>query len=287
MQAVVQKGGGALLLKRGASNGHIDGYELPGGRLENGEQPEDAVKRHLEQSAGLDATSIELVDAISLKDDQTSGINNVFIVFKVSTSLGRKVEVGSKYQDYKWFDASNKNQVRLRNSASVILQTVIDGVSKQINSSDLPKKSENSKPNVSDDTNIVYSDGGSRGNPGHSAAGYVIMDSNEQVIDKGGLYLGITTNNQAEYHGVRIGLERALEIGAKKIDFRMDSMLVVNQMNGTYKIKSKDLWPIHERIKELATKFEKVTFSHVRREFNKLADAAVNEILDAHKQNNQ
>ena len=81
---------------------------------------------------------------------------------------------------------------------------------------------------------IIYADGGSRGNPGPSASGFVIMNEQEHVIHEGGMYLGITTNNQAEYHGVRLGLEKALEMGARTVDFRLDSLLVVNQMNGIY-----------------------------------------------------
>src|SRR5690606_24985818 len=123
---------------------------------------------------------------------------------------------------------------------------------------------------------------GSRGNPGHSAAGFVILDIAGQVLYEGGEYLGITTNNQAEYHGVRLGLEKALEMGVRQIDFRVDSMLVVNQMKGIYQIKNRDLWPINERIKELVHQFDKVTFSHVRREFNRHADGMVNKVLDAH-----
>ena len=129
---------------------------------------------------------------------------------------------------------------------------------------------------------IIYSDGGSRGNPGPSASGFVIMNQYEHVLHEGGMYLGITTNNQAEYHGVRLGLEKALEMGMKTVDFRVDSMLVVNQLKGIYEIKNRELWPIHERIQELITHFEKVTFTHVKREFNQLADGMVNKILNAH-----
>ncbi len=129
---------------------------------------------------------------------------------------------------------------------------------------------------------IVYSDGGSRGNPGPSAAGFVIMNDQENVLHEGGMYLGIATNNVAEYHGVRLGLEKALALGVRTVDFRIDSLLVVNQMNGTYQIKNRELWPIYERIKGLTAKFNKVTFSHVRREFNQLADGMVNKILNAH-----
>jgi len=79
-----------------------------------------------------------------------------------------------------------------------------------------------------------------------------------------------------------LGLEKALEMGMRSVDFRIDSLLVVNQMNGIYQIKNRELWPIHERIKELVAQFDKVTFSHVKREFNQLADGMVNKILNAH-----
>lgn len=127
----------------------------------------------------------------------------------------------------------------------------------------------------------MYSDGGSRGNPGPSASGYVLMDMNDSILLKSGVYLGITTNNQAEYQSLKYGLEAAKKIGAREVDVYMDSMLVVNQMKGIFKVKNRDLWPIHEAIKEIATNFKKVTYTHVPRELNKLADAEVNETLDA------
>jgi ribonuclease HI len=129
---------------------------------------------------------------------------------------------------------------------------------------------------------VVYSDGGSRGNPGPSAAGYVILNGRDEVIAQGGMYLGITTNNLAEYQGLLLGLEKAFELQARVIDFRLDSLLVVNQMNGIYRIKNRELWPVHERIRELLTQFDRVTFTHIRREFNQLADGMVNKILNQH-----
>ncbi len=127
----------------------------------------------------------------------------------------------------------------------------------------------------------LFTDGGSRGNPGPSASAYVIMDMSDVVIKKSGIYQGITTNNQAEYQAVKIGLEEAKKLGALEITVYMDSLLVVNQMKGIFKVKNRDLWPIHEAIKELIKSFKKVSFTHVPRELNKLADAEVNEILDA------
>lgn len=127
---------------------------------------------------------------------------------------------------------------------------------------------------------ILYADGGSRGNPGPSAGGYVIMNADEEVLVDKGLYLGITTNNQAEYQALKAGLEEARRMGAREVDVRLDSLLVVNQMRGQFKVKNRELWPIHEAIKQLAGSFEKVTFRHVPRELNRLADAAVNRVLD-------
>jgi len=126
----------------------------------------------------------------------------------------------------------------------------------------------------------IYTDGGSRGNPGPSASGYVIMAEDDQVLEEGGEYLGITTNNQAEYQAVRLALNAARKYQPQTLEFYLDSLLVVNQMNGVYKIKNRDLWPIYSDIKKLAENFKEVKFKHVGREFNKLADAKVNEVLD-------
>jgi ribonuclease HI len=101
------------------------------------------------------------------------------------------------------------------------------------------------------------------------------------LVDKG-VYLGVTTNNQAEYTALKLALEECQKMGVKEVQVYMDSLLVVNQMKGTFKVKNRDLYPIHDAIKELAKKFDHVSYSHVPREFNKLADAAVNRALDDH-----
>jgi len=126
----------------------------------------------------------------------------------------------------------------------------------------------------------LFTDGGSRGNPGPSASGFVLLDMQDKVIFKGGLYLGITTNNQAEYTALKLGLEEAKKRNVQEVHVYMDSLLVVNQMKGIFKVKNRDLWPIHDAIKTLAKDFQKVSFNHVPRELNKLADGMVNEILD-------
>lgn len=128
----------------------------------------------------------------------------------------------------------------------------------------------------------LYSDGGSRGNPGPSASGFVLLDEHNNVLVDDGQYLGVTTNNQAEYVGLKLGLQAAKAMGAREVDAYLDSMLVVNQMRGIFKIKNRDLWPVHDAIKELVKHFKSVHFTHVPREHNRLADAAVNRILDEH-----
>lgn len=127
----------------------------------------------------------------------------------------------------------------------------------------------------------LYGDGGSRGNPGPSASGFVILDMNDNVLLEQGVYLGITTNNQAEYQALKFGLEKALRSGVSEIDVFMDSLLVINQLKGIFKVKNRDLWPIYAAILELAKEFKHITFTHVPRELNKLADEQVNICLDA------
>jgi len=127
----------------------------------------------------------------------------------------------------------------------------------------------------------LYADGGSRGNPGPSASGYVLYDMDDNIVVKKGVYLGITTNNQAEYQALKFGLEEALRSNVRTVHVFLDSMLVVNQMLGIFQVKNRDLWPIHDAIKKLVAQFKQVNFTHVPRALNKEADSAVNQTLDA------
>ena len=126
----------------------------------------------------------------------------------------------------------------------------------------------------------LYTDGGSRGNPGHSAAAFVICKLDGTVVEKSGQYIGIATNNQAEYYGFIRGLERARDLGIDKLSLMSDSQLVVNQMKGLYKVKNQELAPLHQQAKALADSFEEISFNYVPRELNKIADGEVNRILD-------
>jgi ribonuclease HI len=126
----------------------------------------------------------------------------------------------------------------------------------------------------------LYTDGGSRGNPGDSACAFVICKMDETVVEKSGYYMGMATNNQAEYLGQIKGLERCRDLGINKVHLNSDSQLVVNQMNGFYKVRNQELAPLHQQLKDLAASFEEVTFHYIPRELNKESDAEVNRILD-------
>jgi ribonuclease HI len=127
---------------------------------------------------------------------------------------------------------------------------------------------------------IIYSDGGARGNPGPAAYGVVIFNEAGQVVVKLKKYLGVLTNNQAEYEGVAAGLEKAAALRASEIDVYVDSELIAKQLQGEYKIKNAALRLLAAKVLALTNKFTQVRFRHISRENNKLADRLVNEALD-------
>ena len=285
VRAIIRQDEKTLLLKRANGRESILGkFELPGGKLQYGEQPEDALRRYLKDDASLVMQAAQLYDVLTYIDHDDRDIQYTFILYLVSlASGGTKVTLSQNYSQHEWKSMLDINQQELTESSKLLLGISQQNIQKSDDGEEIISADFN-REQTSNEHVIIYSDGGSRGNPGPSASGFVVMNNREEVVHQGGLYLGITTNNQAEYHGVRLGLEKALEMGAKTVDFRMDSLLVVNQLTGVYKIKNRDLWPIYESIKEIAKSFDKVTYTHVRREFNQLADGMVNKILNAHEE---
>jgi ribonuclease HI len=120
----------------------------------------------------------------------------------------------------------------------------------------------------------IFTDGGSRGNPGPSALGVVIGDKHFKK------FLGSLTNNQAEYEAVVFALEKAKELGFQELEINLDSELVFKQLIGEYKVKHLNMKPLYEKAIGLVDGFESVSFNHVLREKNKVADKLVNEALD-------
>lgn len=274
VMALAKSGNKVLLLNREQK----EFYELPSVFLMAGDNPTISLQNILaELFDEEDVCDICLSDVVS-NIDSAKTEQRIIIVYTVRMTEGEPTchESGGR-----WVELSKGQPSEIENLSLKVLQ------SKTV----MLKTGVNTKGALSVDVKLTTSehvlistDGGSRGNPGPSASAFVILNDKEEVIYEGGKYIGITTNNQAEYQAVKLALEKALELGARSTDFKMDSLLIVNQMSGFYQIKNRDLWPIYANIKELMNKFSKVTFSHVGREFNKEADMLVNKILNEHSE---
>jgi ribonuclease HI len=128
---------------------------------------------------------------------------------------------------------------------------------------------------------IVHVDGGARGNPGPAGVGVVISDPEGEVLDRANAYIGESTNNEAEYRALLLGLDRAHALGAREVDVVNDSELIAHQVNGRYKVKKETLRMLHQQAIAALEGFERWSIRPVRREHNELADQLVNEAIDA------
>ncbi len=128
---------------------------------------------------------------------------------------------------------------------------------------------------------IVNTDGASRGNPGDSGAGAVVLDTDGREMVVVGEYIGRATNNEAEYHALMLGMRAAREIGVTEIECRVDSELIAKQINGEYRVKKPELKVLHSQAMRLAQKFESFNIRHVPRGTNAHADRLANEAIDA------
>jgi ribonuclease HI len=126
----------------------------------------------------------------------------------------------------------------------------------------------------------VFTDGAARGNPGPAAVGVVIEDDKGMRLRGLHRYLGKATNNEAEYHALIEGLKAAAEWKPDRLELYLDSKLVVEQVNGSYRVRKPELQPLYQRAKQLLGGFDDVVISHVEREKNRGADALANMALD-------
>jgi ribonuclease HI len=127
----------------------------------------------------------------------------------------------------------------------------------------------------------LFTDGGSRGNPGPAAFAYVLEDADGHVLAAHGETIGVATNNVAEYRGLVAGLEKAIELEVPDVEVVSDSELLVKQMRGEYRVKNDALRDLSSQAARLGRRLESVAYRHVRRAENELADRLVNEALDA------
>lgn len=133
----------------------------------------------------------------------------------------------------------------------------------------------------------IYTDGGSRGNPGPAAVGVALAERTGHILKRYGKTIGRKTNNEAEYEAVLFALTKVRALYGKArikvmpVEVRMDSELVARQLNGEYKVEEERLWPLFMRIWNARRDFGELSFRHVRREENREADRLVNEALDS------
>lgn len=133
---------------------------------------------------------------------------------------------------------------------------------------------------MSIDKLIICTDGAARGNPGPAAIGATLKDEQGNLVAAVSQCLGNTTNNQAEYRAVITALEKALSLGARNVEVRADSELVVKQINGQYRVKNAAIQPLYQQVVKLIGKLESFKIAHIPRAKNAEADALANKALD-------
>lgn len=258
-----------LVVRRSAKDRFLPGYlELPGGRVQHQENLEHALKRKLSQEISVGGEIPMYFTSLAKSNKRGPYLR---AVFEVAYNQAVPIQLSGAHNEYIWVDTSVMNGDKITTDTKDILVQYLGEQRSQV----VDDKST---------TLVIYSDGGSRGNPGPSASAYVIYNNRQEILESGGSYIGITSNNQAEYTAVVLALKAAQKFAGSEDTVRcnIDSLLVVNQMNGLYKIKNRELWPLNQQIRELMQNFKAVQFQHVPRENNTVADAKVNEILDAH-----
>lgn len=126
----------------------------------------------------------------------------------------------------------------------------------------------------------IYTDGAARGNPGPAGIGVAIYNEENALLEEHCCYLGTATNNVAEYRALLTGLDLAKKYLPCTLDFFLDSELVVRQMNGVYRVKDQNLAVLFRNARAQLADFQQVTFTHIPREKNKIADKLANRAID-------
>lgn len=252
-------------------------WELLTGKIRFGEQPEEAIARTAYEYLGVELAEVKLKDVVtftSLAD--ASGQSNLYIVFSIKIPDGIKISPIDRYTMYKYCKLDEMVSMRLTDSTISVLEitdrtTPLKGVKNVMNQA---REAANGA--------TVYVDGGSRGNPGPAAIGMYIIGENGKVLAQEGQFIGFATSRVAEYYAMRAGIKKAIELGLTRARFISDNLMMVNQLRGIYPVKNNDLIPLYNEIQNLLSNFEAVTFVHVKRTQNAIADAEANEALEGH-----
>ncbi len=269
---IIKTGDGVLILKRNRSRSEAPVFwELPTDKIKFGEQPEEAMARTINENIGLVATSIRLKDVITfLALEGASRLSNLYIIYEIQVGGDNKPEPKDRYNAYKFIkDFTNLGGIHLNEASAAVIE--IEG-NKIVSGHISARNTANAV--------TVHVDGASRGNPGPSGIGYCIYNNNGDLIEKGGEFIGFATSRVAEYYAMKNGISRALSLGFKTVRFVSDSLMVVNQLNGIFKIKNQDIMPIYNDIEKMLNGFESVSFTHVPRAQNAIADDEANKAID-------
>ncbi len=268
---IIRNADGVLILKK--SHGRSEGavfWELPTGKIAFGEQPEEAMVRALSENVGIDVSSVHLKDVITfLAPEGSSQLSNLYIIYDLTIKDHMRPNPSDRYTAYKFVKENAMSGTRLDEASLAVLE-IEDN--KFISGKISPRGVANSA--------TVYVDGSSRGNPGASGIGYYIVGEDGQALRRGGKFIGFATSRVAEYYALKEGINQALDMGLKSARFISDSLMVVNQMNGIFQIKNKDIMPIYKDIQELIKRFDVVAFTHVPRLQNAAADKEANLAID-------
>ena len=268
---IIRNEEGVLVFKcsRGRSESPVF-WELPTGKIKFGEQPEEAMVRSLAEYTGLIAKSVQLKDVITfLAPEDSSQLNNLYIVYELGLDENAKPNPRDRYTAYKYIKDFASSNIRLHETSMTVIE-IEEG------------KTASGRISSRDTANSVTInvDGASRGNPGPSGIGYCIHDHTGQIIERGGEFIGFATSRVAEYYAMRKGIERAIELGYKTVRFISDSLMVVNQLSGIFNVKNQDVRPIFDDIEQKLSQFDAISFTHVPRSENAIADSEANFAID-------
>ena len=264
---IIKTEDGVLVFKR--SRGRSEApvfWELPTGKIKFGEQPEEAMARSLEEYTGLNASSLKLKDVVTfLAPEGSTRLSNLYIVYDLYIEKDIKPTPKDRYTAFKFVKEFTSSNIRL-DEASMSVIEIEEG------------KTTSGRIASRDTMNsvVINVDGASRGNPGPSGIGYCIYNNDGHIIKQGGEFIGFATSRVAEYFAMRKGIELAIELGYKKVRFISDSLMVVNQLNGIFTVKNRDVMPIYKDIQDKLGSFEAVSFAHVNRDKNVIADYEAN-----------
>ena len=274
---ILKEEGEVLLMKRrtGRSSEPVF-WELPTGKIKFGEQPEEAMSRTALEYLGAEVKEVKLRDVVTfLAFEGSSQMANLYIVYELGVKPGTKIRPNERYSAFKFLKKDEFSKVRVDEATSAVLELESE------KSDNFAAGAGNYRETVNGAT--VYVDGSSRGNPGPAGVGYRIVGENGEELARGGEFVGFATSRVAEYYALRTGVEKAVEMGLKRVKFIGDNLMMMNQMNGIYKIKNRDLLPIYADIRKMvAENFEAVSFVHVKRELNGEADREANLAIDRH-----